>query len=113
MKKYVLQALLVVCSFLIIQGCSDDDNAIDLKEVSSAAAAVPAKVFFAQGATEAATVQLSVAVDAKSPEAIGFEVKVADNSEVSADKVTFSREHFTIEKESVLLNLVVQWKLMQ
>lgn len=98
MKKYVLQALLVVCSFLIIQGCSDDDNAIDLKEVSSAAAAVPAKVFFAQGATEAATVQLSVAVDAKSPEAIGFEVKVADNSEVSADKVTFSREHFTIEK---------------
>ena len=47
MKKYVLQALLVVCSFLIIQGCSDDDNAIDLKEVSSAAAAVPAKVFFA------------------------------------------------------------------
>ena len=98
MKKYVLQALLVVCSFLIIQGCSDDDNAIDLKEVSSAAAAVPAKVFFAQGATEAATVQLSVAVDAKSPEAIGFEVKVADNSEVSADKVTFSREHFKIEK---------------
>lgn len=97
MKKYVLQALLVLCSFVVIQACSDDDNDIDLAKVKSAAAAMPSKVFFPLDETAAATLQLSVAVSEKTPETIGFEVSVADDSEVSADKVTFSRERFAIE----------------
>lgn len=51
MKKYVLQALLVLFGFLVVQGCSDDDNDVDLTEVNAAAAAVPSKVFFAREAT--------------------------------------------------------------
>lgn len=110
MKKYVLQALLVLFGFLIVQGCSDDDNDIDLAEVRAAAAAVPSKVFFERGVTQAAVVQLSVAVSEKTPEAIGFEVSVADDSEIAADKVTFSKERFNIEagKRSFELNCTVE-----
>lgn len=98
MRKYVLQALFILSAFLLTQGCSDDENNVDLTKVGSAAAAVPAKVFFKLDATQAAVIDLSVAVDAESPESIGFEVKVADDSEVAADKVTFSRDRFSIEK---------------
>lgn len=110
MKKYVLQALLVLFGFLVVQGCSDDDNDVDLTEVNAAAAAVPSKVFFAREATQAAVVQLSVAISEKTPEIIGFEVRVADDSGISADKVTFSKERFNIEagKRSFELTCTVE-----
>lgn len=98
MKNRFLQVLFILLSGLSWTGCSDSDNNVGLANVRSAVAASPERLTFKINDKEAATLDLSVAFSAPIAEDVNFEVQVADDSEVAANKVAFSREHFSIAK---------------
>lgn len=73
MKRCFLQALLVMCGFGLLPGCSDSDNEINLTDAVVAAGTDPGEVVFRPGVAEL-TVDFSVAVSGKAPGILNFEV---------------------------------------
>lgn len=97
MKRCFLQALLVMCGFGLLPGCSDSDNEINLTDAVVAAGTDPGEVVFRPGVAEL-TVDFSVAVSGKAPEALNFDVKMSADSEVAAGDVSFSASQVTIKE---------------
>lgn len=98
MKNCISQTLLLLLGLLCLQSCDDSTDATDLSKANAAAAVIPSKVSFKMGDKQPVTLNLSVAVSEKAGETVRFELQVADNSEVTAEKVNFTQNQLVIQK---------------